>query len=181
MQEVPEGSGTQSAGEQARRIRLAAPVPAVVVEWPTGVFYGNHSICPCCTPSEAEGFVVHLADHWKAAMDWKCLCTATETEALEFISKAQHVADYGIRDLTFHADSRNRYCWHRCSFLLELRPPSMAFPVIENGWFHGWLAWPWLDNSGYEPRGWGAIAEGVSAMRQPLSNRHGQDSSIRHV
>jgi hypothetical protein len=181
MREVSEGFGTQSAAVPAQRIRLAAPVPAIVVEWPTGVFYGNYAICPCCTPSEAEGFVVYLATHWRLAMDWRRLCTATESEALEFISKAQQWAVHGIRDLTFHTDPRNRYCWHRCSFILELRLPSMAFPVIENGWFQGWLAWPWRESSGYEPRRWRGIAEGNSMMRQPLSNGCGQDSSKRHA
>jgi len=178
MRENVEGSGIQAAMAQTRRIRLAAPTPAIVVEWPTGVFFGNYSICPCCMPSEAEGFVVHLATH--GPMDWKCLCTAAEPEALALISRAQQWAEHGIRDLVFYADPRNRYCWHRCSFLLELRPPSLAFPVIENGWFHGWLAWPWQDGSSYEPRKWGAsMTEDVSEIRHQLSNNRDADPSGR--
>jgi hypothetical protein len=135
-------------------IRLAAPTPAFIVEWPTGVFYGNHEICPCCEPSEGEGFVVFLPNR-RGGPRWSDLCTATEAEALALVEVLQEWANHRVRNLEFHAHPGNRYCWHRCSFDLEFWPTSLAFPSVEHGRFQGWLAWPWVEWTGFDPRPWG--------------------------
>ena len=140
-------------GKQNTPIRLAAPTPCMIVEWPTGIFYGNHAICECCQPCEAEGFVVFL-NNGQRFSDWASLCRATEWEAVVMVEKAQRWGIHEIENLRFHQHSGNRYCWHRCSFDLLLNP-SMAFPVSPIGHFAGWLAWPWDIGSGYDPRPWG--------------------------
>jgi len=147
----------QDRERRATPIRLAAPTPALIVEWPTGVFYGNHGICPCCEPSEAEGFVVFLASR-RDGPRWSDLCTATQAEALAIVEVLQEWANHRIHNLAFHAHPGNRYCWHRCSFDLELWPTSLAYPSVDNGRFRGWLAWPWDESTGHHPRPWGAGA-----------------------
>jgi hypothetical protein len=142
-----------------RPIRLAAPTPALIVEWPTGVFYGNQEVCQCCESSEAEGFVAYLPRHFRSEMSWLELCEATEREALAFLDKALEWANHRVQNFRFHTHPGNRYCWHRCSFDLEFWPSSLAFPYVKNGHFRGWLTWPWDVGSDYDPRPWGASAE----------------------
>jgi hypothetical protein len=136
-------------------IRLAAPIPAIVVEWPTGVVYSNQAICPCCDPNEAEGFPVLLPSSENGPI-WSDLCLATEGQARALIEEALEWANHRVRDLRFHIHPGNRYCWHRCTFDLEFWPTSLAFPPVDNGRFGGWLAWPWDHSTGYDPRPWGA-------------------------
>ena len=142
-----------------RPIRLAAPTPSLIVEWPTGVFYSNQEICPCCEPSEAEGFVAYLPSHFRSEMSWLELSEATEREALAVLAKALQWAHHRVENFRFLSHPGNRYCWHRCCFDLEFWPSSLAFPYVQNGHFQGWLAWPWDVGSGYEPRPWGGPTE----------------------
>jgi hypothetical protein len=140
--------------EQEKPIRLAAPTPAIIVEWPTGVYYGNHDICPCCEPSEAEGLVAFLPTP-HSGPSLARLNTATEEEALVLIDKAMEWACHRVSKFQFHTHPGNRYCWHRCSFDLEFWPSSLAFPSEKFGRLHGWLVWPWRPEDGYEARPWG--------------------------
>ncbi len=144
----------RTAKTRAFPIRLAAPSPSVIVEWATGVFYGNQAICPCCEPSEAEGFVVFLPAG-RASPRWRELCEATEAEALAIIEEFQEWSNHRLQNLVFHPHEGNRYCWHRCSFDLELWPTSLAYPCMDNGRFQGWLTWPWSEGTGYDARPWG--------------------------
>lgn len=151
-------------------IHLEAPTPALIVEWPTGIFYHNPRLCPCCQASEAEGFVVALPDPQDPSHSWGDLCTASEEEALALLASAQVFNPHPISQVRFHAHPGNRYGWHRCSFDLEWRPLSLAFPGEAFGRFQGWLTWPWREGSGFDPRPWAgqeAMMEALGMDRPP--------------